>query len=132
MTPEEIIASIPNKGRGKRNVLDNFTARYLERTIRELGPTVLDVAEFSVLQRPCAYVMLENDTPVYVGVAANGVHRALDKNHHARKSYGAQPEKVTLLWCNDYDEAKKLEKLLISKLRPTLNRRGRMLARSAS
>lgn len=83
-----------------------------------------DILEWS---RPVVYLAFRNGEPLYVGVSDRGIGRLFDKQHLLLKKLA--PEDHLQVWAvSSTAEAKRLEVLLIDRLQPRFNRRGKMSA----
>lgn len=78
---------------------------------------------FSTMSGPGVFAFFAGLTPLYIGVGKSVLHRATSRSrHHVRARREATSVK---LWaCRSMKAARKLQALLIDRMRPKYNRRG--------
>jgi excinuclease UvrABC nuclease subunit len=81
-----------------------------------------DSSSLAILRSPGVYMYVRNDEAIYVGAAHKVLGRALARNHHKRAGLLIGTSLI-LFPCDTYEEAKQLEKELITDLKPVKNQR---------
>jgi excinuclease UvrABC nuclease subunit len=87
--------------------------------------TGTDVRKFNM---PCVYMYSVNDSILYVGFSRRGFQRVFQAAHRSSQKAREECDKLSVWFCVSVEAAQKLEKLLISRLRPKYNRRLSMVA----
>lgn len=76
-------------------------------------------ATVQALSGPCIYVWLRNDVPLYVGMSRHGITRPCGPNHHALAIRST--DELLVYPVETVASARRLERLLIERLRPERN-----------
>jgi len=79
--------------------------------------------DFRMLCRPCVYVFLKDELPIYVGMSGYGMQRAAQHKHPQAEIARAECDEVRVFPCRSRNAAIKLETLLIGKTQPKYNER---------
>ncbi len=82
--------------------------------------TFTDVQSFL---RPCVYIFRHSEAVQYVGKSKHGVLRPFDPFHETTSLPEFKYDKLEILWQESYEQAGKVEALLILTHRPLFNRR---------
>ena len=77
------------------------------------------------LCKPCVYVFLKDDLVLYVGRSRRGLRRIFDMAHKAARIALEECTSFRIFPCVDNESSQKLEDVLISRLRPNMNKAGR-------
>ena len=80
--------------------------------------------DFRSLCWPCVYVLLKGDTALYVGMSRNGMSRITAGLHKQADEARRKCDKVLIYPTVSVDAASRLERVLITGLRPQMNQRG--------
>jgi excinuclease UvrABC nuclease subunit len=92
------------------------TSKWLNKTLKTLIITKEDLA---ALQQPCVYIYHDSWGVLYVG-SGTSAGRALVHTHHRVSTFDGA-ERLEIRLCKTVEEARRLERRLISQLKPRLN-----------
>lgn len=113
-----------NTAEAAKEAFDRFMLDAHEPAIKlnnEAVPTYS--ARLGDLQAPGVYAILRGDLVIYIGSTKGGIIRPVRTDHHRGSSFQAN-DKVLFWRCFTTVDALELEKKLIMKYQPPLNRQG--------
>ena len=80
--------------------------------------------DFRAMMKPCVYVFLSGLDVLYVGYSQNGASRPFSPHHRQARIAQKDCSEVRIFPCPTMSCAKQLERILISRLKPTINVHG--------
>ena len=97
----------------------------MERVIKEALERAISF-DYQAICGPCCYIYWTKLGAVYVGMSGSGVHRAFSTGHQYNL-HGVKDRitRVDLIACGSREGAELLEALLIDRLQPSFNCKGK-------
>ena len=77
--------------------------------------------DFRSLLRPCVYMFLRENVPIYIGMSGNGIERVAGRSHHKALNARQECDEVRVYPCVSVDAAYKLERILVGRTQPRYN-----------
>jgi hypothetical protein len=77
--------------------------------------------DFRSLLRPCVYMFMRENVPIYIGMSGNGLERVAGRSHHKALNARQECDEVRIYPCVSVDAAYKLERILVGRTQPRYN-----------
>ena len=79
---------------------------------------------------PGVYAFMLGDLPLYIGMSGNALSRSASKHHRMKDKARAECDNVRVWFCKSVRKARRLESLLIARIKPKYNVRNRLASAS--